>query len=166
AFYYNHHNQLTSATGPDGLELRREYDESGRLIQETAPDGDITRYRYDNPHSDLPCATDDATGSRKTMTWSRYGQLLSFTDCSGYQTRYGHDRFGQMTAVHREEGLSQYRAYDSRGQLIAVKDTQGHETRYEYNAAGDLTTVIAPDGSRNGTQYDAWGKAICTTQGG
>ncbi|MCP8720400.1 polymorphic toxin type 34 domain-containing protein [Escherichia coli] len=166
AFYYNHHSQLTSATGPDGLEMRRKYDESGRLIQETAPDGDITRYRYDNPHSDLPCATEDATGSRKTMTWSRYGQLLSFTDCSGYVTRYDHDRFGQVTAVHREEGLSQYRAYDSRGQLIAVKDTQGHETRYEYNIAGDLTAVIAPDGSRNGTQYDAWGKAVRTTQGG
>ncbi|ELX4156064.1 RHS element protein, partial [Escherichia coli] len=165
-FYYNHHNQLTSATGPDGLEIRREYDESGRLIQETAHNGDITRYRYDNPHSDLPCATEDATGSRKTMTWSRYGQLLTVTDCSGYVTRYDHDRFGQVTAVHREEGLSQYRAYDSRGQLIAVKDTQGHETRYEYNAAGDLTAVIAPDGSRNGTQYDAWGKAIRTTQGG
>ncbi|EEY3445396.1 RHS repeat protein, partial [Escherichia coli] len=67
---------------------------------------------------------------------------------------------------HREEGLSQYHAYDSRGQLTAVKDTQGHETRYEYNIAGDLTAVIAPDGSRNGTQYDAWGKAIRTTQGG
>ncbi|MBW9321321.1 RHS repeat protein, partial [Escherichia coli] len=79
---------------------------------------------------------------------------------------YDHDRFGQVTAVHREEGLSQYRAYDSRGQLIAVKDTQGHETRYEYNIAGDLTAVIAPDGSRNGTQYDAWGKAVRTTQGG
>ncbi|EEW8470015.1 RHS repeat protein, partial [Escherichia coli] len=130
AFYYNHHSQLTSATGTDGLEIRREYDESGRLIQETAPDGDITRYRYDNPHSDFPCATEDATGSRKTMTWSRYGQLLSFTDCSGYVTRYDHDRFGQVTTVHREEGLSQYRAYDSRGQLIAVKDMQGHETRY------------------------------------
>ncbi|AKK47297.1 RHS element core protein [Escherichia coli] len=166
AFYYNHHSQLTSATGTDGLEIRWEYDESGRLIQETAPDGDITRYRYDNPHSDLPCATEDATGSRKTMTWSRYGQLLTVTDCSGYVTRYDHDRFGQVTAVHREEGLSQYRAYDSRGQLIAVKDMQGHETRYEYNAAGDLTAVIAPDGSRNGTQYDAWGKAIRTTQGG
>ncbi|HAM7576673.1 TPA: RHS element protein, partial [Escherichia coli] len=166
AFYYNHHNQLTSATGTDGLELRRKYDESGRLIQETAHNGDITRYRYDNPHSDLPCATEDATGSRKTMTWSRYGQLLTVTDCSGYVTRYDHDRFGQVTAVHREEGLSQYRAYDSRGQLIAVKDTQGHETRYEYNAAGDLTAVIAPDGSRNGTQYDAWGKPVRTTQGG
>ncbi|ELH3993129.1 RHS repeat protein, partial [Escherichia coli] len=83
-----------------------------------------------------------------------------------YVTRYDHDRFGQVTAVHREEGLSQYHAYDSRGQLTAVKDTQGHETRYEYNIAGDLTAVIAPDGSRNGTQYDAWGKAIRTTQGG
>ncbi len=48
--FYNHHSQLTSATGPDGLEMRRKYDEYGRLIQETAPDGDITRYRYDNPH--------------------------------------------------------------------------------------------------------------------
>ncbi|WP_250694446.1 RHS repeat domain-containing protein, partial [Escherichia coli] len=36
AFYYNHHSQLTSATGPDGLEMRRKYDEYGRLIQETA----------------------------------------------------------------------------------------------------------------------------------
>ncbi|EEV2005260.1 hypothetical protein ERU18_005003, partial [Escherichia coli] len=35
-------------------------------------------------------------------------QLLTFTDCSGYVTRYDHDRFGQVTAVHREEGLSQY----------------------------------------------------------
>ena len=143
AFYYNHHNQLTSATGPDGLELRREYDELGRLIQETAPDGDITRYRYDNPHSDLPCATEDATGSRKTMTWSRYGQLLSFTDCSGYVTRYDHDRFGQMTAVHREEGLSQYRAYDSRGQLIAVTTIQNDRTRIQtIYQPGSFTPLI------------------------
>ncbi len=91
------------------------------------------------------------------MTWSRYGQLLSFTDCSGYVTRYDHDRLADDGGAPRGR-LSQYRAYDSRGQLIAVKDTQGHETRYEYNAAGDLTTVIAPDGSRNGTQYDAWEK--------
>ncbi|ENF7012840.1 TPA: RHS element protein, partial [Escherichia coli] len=125
-------------------EICYRYDSDGRVTEQLNPAGLSYTYQYE----------------------SRYGQLLSFTDCSGYVTRYDHDRFGQVTAVHREEGLSQYRAYDSRGQLIAVKDTQGHETRYEYNAAGDLTTVIAPDGSRNGTQYDAWGKAICTTQGG
>ena len=43
---------------------------------------------YDNPHSELPATTTDATGSTRQMTWSRYGQLLAFTDCSGYQTRY------------------------------------------------------------------------------
>ncbi|RZY15631.1 RHS repeat protein [Escherichia coli] len=100
------------------------------------------------------------------MTWSRYGQLLAFTDCSGYQTRYEYDRFGQMTAVHREEGISLYRRYDNRGRLTSVKDAQGRETRYEYNAAGDLTAVITPDGNRSETQYDAWGKAVSTTQGG
>ncbi len=165
-FYYNNQNQLTSASGPDGLEMRRKYDEYGRLTQETARNGDITRYSYDNPHSELPSATEDATGSRKQMTWSRYGQLLTFTDCSGYQTRYEYDRFGQMTAVHREEGISRYRRYDNRGRLTSVKDAQGHETRYEYNAAGDLTAVITPDGNRSETQYDAWGKAVSTTQGG
>ncbi|KDY38365.1 RHS repeat-associated core domain protein, partial [Escherichia coli 2-427-07_S4_C1] len=164
AFYYNHHSQLTSATGPDGLEMRRKYDESGRLIQETAPDGDITRYRYDNPHSDLPCATEDATGSRKTMTWSRYGQLLSFTDCSGYVTRYDHDRFGQVTAVHREEGLSQYRAYDSRGQLIAVKDTQGGLTRsMEYDAAGRVIRLTSENGSHTTFRYDVLDRLIQET---
>ncbi|WP_181573169.1 RHS repeat protein, partial [Escherichia coli] len=165
-FYYNNQNQLTSATGPDGLEMRRKYDEYGRLTQETARNGDVTRYSYDNPHSELPSVTEDATGSRKQMTWSRYGQLQTFTDCSGYETRYEYDRFGQMTAVHREESISLYRSYDNRGQLISVKDTQGRETQYEYNAAGDLTAVITPDGNRSETLYDAWGKAVSTTQGG
>ncbi len=100
------------------------------------------------------------------MMWSRYGQLLTFTDCSGYETHYEYDCFGQMTAVHHEEGASLYRNYDNRGQLISVKDTQGRETRYEYNAAGDLTVIVTPDGNRSETQYDAWGKAISTTQGG
>ncbi|EOT0159800.1 RHS element protein, partial [Escherichia coli] len=117
-------------------------------------------------HSELPSATEDATGSRKQMTWSRYGQLQTFTDCSGYETRYEYDRFGQMTAVHREESISLYRSYDNRGQLISVKDTQGRETQYEYNAAGDPTAIIAPDGNRSETLYDAWGKAVSTTQGG
>ncbi|STH27614.1 YD repeat-containing protein [Escherichia coli] len=37
AFYYNHHSQLTSATGPDGLEIRREYDEWGNQLNEENP---------------------------------------------------------------------------------------------------------------------------------
>ncbi|HAU6989701.1 TPA: RHS repeat protein, partial [Salmonella enterica subsp. salamae serovar 58:d:z6] len=111
-------------------------------------------------------ATEDATGSRKQMTWSRYGQLLTLTDCSGYQTRYEYNRFGQVTALHREEGLSQYRAYDERGRLVSQQDAAGHETRYEYSVAGDLTAVIHPDGSKQTISYDAAGHPVSTTEGG
>ncbi|HHC4736278.1 TPA: RHS element core protein, partial [Escherichia albertii] len=163
---YNSQRQVTSVTYPDGLRSSREYDEKGRLAAETSRSGETTRYSYDDPASELPTGIQDATGSTKQMAWSRYGQLLAFTDCSGYTTRYEYDRYGQRTAVHREEGLSIYSIYDSRGRLTGQKDAQGRETRYEYSAAGDLTAIIAPDGSRSETKYDAWGKAISTTQGG
>ncbi|MDO2728209.1 RHS element core protein [Escherichia coli] len=163
---YNSQRQVTSVTYPDGLRSSREYDEKGRLAAETSRSGETTRYSYDDPASELPTGIQDATGSTKQMAWSRYGQLLAFTDCSGYTTRYEYDRYGQRTAVHREEGISTYSSYNPRGQLVSQKDAQGRETRYEYSAAGDLTAVTAPNGSRSETQYDAWGKAISTTQGG
>ncbi|ECI5144420.1 DUF4329 domain-containing protein [Salmonella enterica subsp. salamae] len=165
-FSYNDQRQLIATTGPDGLRSQQTFDERGRLAQEKSRSGDVTRYYYDDPHSELPSATEDTTGSRKQMTWSRYGQLLTLTDCSGYQTRYEYNRFGQVTALHREEGLSQYRAYDERGRLVSQQDAAGHETRYEYSVAGDLTAVIHPDGSRQTTEYDAAGHPVSTTGGG
>ncbi|WP_342006436.1 DUF6531 domain-containing protein, partial [Citrobacter sedlakii] len=165
-FSYNDRRQLISTTGTDGLRSRQEYDSQGRLTQETSRHGDVTRYYYDDPHSELPSAIEDATGSRRQMTWSRHGQLLTLTDCSGYRTRYEYNRSGQVTAIHREEGLSQYRAYDERGRLVSLKDAAGRETRYEYNIAGDLTAVIHPDGSRQTTAYDAAGHPVSTTGGG
>ncbi|HAB1662019.1 TPA_asm: RHS repeat family protein, partial [Salmonella bongori] len=165
-FSYNDQRQLISTTGTDGLRSQQAFDDRGRLTQEKSRSGDITRYFYDDPDNELPSAIEDATGSRKQMTWSRYGQLLTLTDCSGYQTRYEYNRFGQVTAIHQEEGLSQYRAYDKRGRLISQKDAAGHETRYEYNMAGNLTTVVHPDGSRQTTEYDATGHPVSTTGGG
>jgi len=165
-FYYNRQQQLTDTVAPDGLTQTQAYDEYGRLTQVTSPRGDITRWFYDDPHSDLPSATEDGTGSRRTMTWSRHGQLLTVTDCSGYETRHEYDRFGQLTAVHREAGLSVRLTYDTRGRLLSRTDAIGRETRYEYNAAGDLTAVIQPDGSRHETEYDAAGHPVRITAGG
>ncbi len=165
-FYYNGGRQLTGITHPDGLREKHEYDEYGRLTGLTSRQGSITRYVYDDPHSEYPSASEDATGSKKQMVWSRHGQLLSFTDCSGYETRYNYDRFGQVTAIHQEEGLSQYRAYDTRGRLVSQRDAAGRETHYEYSEAGDLITVTGPDGNRTETQYDAGGRPVSITAGG
>uniref|UniRef100_UPI002ED82583 DUF6531 domain-containing protein n=1 Tax=Enterobacterales TaxID=91347 RepID=UPI002ED82583 len=164
--YYNNQRQLTSTVYPDGLQNKQEYDDYGRLTAEILRNGSTTRYFYDNPRSEYPCATEDASGSRKQMLWSRYGQLLTFIDCSGYETRYEYDLFGQLTAVHHEEDLSVYRIYDNRGRLTAVKDAQSRETRYEYNVAGDLMAVITPDGSRRETTFDGRGNILSTTQDG
>ncbi|EFE07717.1 RHS repeat-associated core domain protein [Citrobacter youngae ATCC 29220] len=166
AFYYNGGRQLTSVTHPDGLREKLAYDEQGRLTAQTSRQGSTTRYVYADPHSEYPCAREDATGSKKQMTWSHYGQLLSVSDCSGYETRYEYDRFGQLTAMHQEEGLSRYRAYDTRGRPVSQHDAAGRETYYEYSEAGDLTAVIAPDGSRTETQHDAGGRPVSITAGG
>lgn len=165
-FYYNDQRWLTTVIHPDGLREKHEYDEQGRLTAQTSRHGNTIRYAYADPHSEYPSASEDATGSQKQMTWSRHGQLLRVTDCSGYQTRYEYDRFGLLTALHQEEGLSQYRAYDARGRLVSQKDAAGRETRYEYSDAGDLTAVITPDGSRRETAFDAGGHILSVTQGG
>jgi len=163
---YNSQRQVTSVTYPDGLRSSREYDEKGRLTAETSRSGETTRYSYDDPASELPTGIQDATGSTKQMAWSRYGQLLAFTDCSGYTTRYEYDRYGQQTAVHREEGISTYSSYNPRGQLVSQRDAQGRETRYEYSAAGDLTATVSPDGKRSTIEYDKRGRPVSVTEGG
>lgn len=165
-FSYNNRNQVVSATGADGLSSRRDYDELGRLTAEKTRKGDTNRWFYASPQDELPCATEDNTGGRKTLTRNRYGQVGMFTDCSGYVTRHEYNRFGQLTAIHREEGLSWFFTYDSRGRIISQKNAQGHETRYEYSVAGDLTAVMHPDGQRSETEYDEWGNVLSTTQGG
>ncbi|EFC7218507.1 RHS repeat protein [Escherichia coli] len=163
---YNSQRQVTSVTYPDGLRSSREYDEKGRLAAETSRSGETTSYSYDDPASELPTGIQDATGSTKQMAWSRYGQLLAFTDCSGYTTRYEYDRYGQQIAVHREEGISTYSNYNPRGQLVSQKDAQGRETRYEYSAAGDLTATVSPDGKRSTIAYDKRGRPVSVTEGG
>ncbi|EPD5159339.1 RHS element core protein [Escherichia coli] len=163
---YNSQRQVTSVTYPDGLRSSREYDEKGRLAAETSRSGETTSYSYDDPTSELPTGIQDATGSTKQMAWSRYGQLLAFTDCSGYTTRYEYDRYGQQIAVHREEGISTYSSYNPRGQMVSQKDAQGRETRYEYSAAGDLTATVSPDGKRSTIAYDKRGRPVSVTEGG
>ncbi|EIS9091934.1 RHS repeat protein, partial [Salmonella enterica] len=165
-YHYNDRQQLTTTVYPDGLRSTREYDERGRLTAETSRTGETTRYSYDNPDSELPTGIVDATGSSRTIRRNRYGQMVAFSDCSGYETRYEYNRFGQMTAVHREEGLSVYRTYNTRGLLVSQKEGQGRETRYDYNEAGDLTTITGPDGSRTEMQYDGRGNVLSTTRGG
>ncbi|EDT8818840.1 RHS repeat protein, partial [Salmonella enterica subsp. enterica] len=164
-YSYNDRQQLTATVHPDGRRSTREYDRQGRLVKTVSREGKVTEYAYGSAHDSQPSVVKDSTGSRRIRR-GRNGEVVSRTDCSGYETRYEYNRYGQQTAVHYEEGLSVYRGYDRRGRLSSVKDSQGRETTYEYSDAGDLTAVTRPDGQRREAEYDARGRLISVTEGG
>ncbi len=79
---------------PDGLESRREYDEPGRLVSRHRAAGrqyaTATMTRTVSYGDDNGC-----DGQHPADDLEPLRELLAFTDCSGYQTRYEYDRFAR-----------------------------------------------------------------------
>ncbi len=100
------------------------------------------------------------------MAWSRYGQLLAFTDCWGTRRDESTTSTVNKSPFTGREGISTYSSYNPRGQLVSQRDAQGRETRYEYSAAGDLTATVSPDGKRSTIEYDKRGRPVSVTEGG
>ncbi|MBF7977938.1 MULTISPECIES: RHS repeat-associated core domain-containing protein [Rahnella] len=165
-FSYNRAGQLISATAPDGRQIRKDYDSSGRLTAETDALNQTRRYHYADDKSAQPCATEDAAGGRQTLEWNASGLLESFTDCSGFKTVYRYNRDGQPVEILHEEGMKTRFAYDARGRRITREDSAGARTRREYNAAGDVITVTRPDGTQSRQTYDERGNPTSQTEGG
>ncbi|MDS1488988.1 RHS repeat protein [Escherichia coli] len=108
AFYYNHHSQLTSATGPDGLEIRREYDEWGNLLSDENPhhlqqlirlpgqqyDEEsglyYNRHRYYDPLQGR-YITQDPIGLKGGWNFYQYPlNPVQYIDSMGLASKYGH----------------------------------------------------------------------------
>ncbi|HBQ0017558.1 TPA: RHS repeat protein, partial [Escherichia coli] len=108
AFYYNHHSQLTSATGPDGLEICREYDEWGNLLNDENPhhlqqlirlpgqqyDEEsglyYNRHRYYDPLQGR-YITQDPIGLKGGWNFYQYPlNPVQYIDSMGLASKYGH----------------------------------------------------------------------------
>lgn len=163
---YNSQGQRTQTTQPDGRRTTQEYDELGRLIAESAPMKRTTRYEYANASSDTVLKITDPAGGEKTLSWTPYEQLDTYTDCSGKQTVYTYDRFGKILRVQQEEGVFSLYRYDNRGQLAEYENAEGDITAFRYNDAGDQIQVKSPDGSATDTTFDVWGYPIIQQSGG
>ena len=165
-FDYNRQGQLIATLYPDGTTTRSDYDALGRITAQMAADGSITRYHYAGVASDLPVEIEDASGGRKQLQWDRHGQLVCYTDCSGYKTTYTYEPWGNLTETRGEEGSHLTHEYDARGNRVSSTDAEGRTTRYQYNRAGDLTGVILPDGSEQLLTRDKRGHLTESRQGG
>jgi YD repeat-containing protein len=124
----------------------------------------------------------DAKGAIKHLSYDPWGQLLSYTDCSGQTTRFEYDTLGHMARMTDALGHSTYYQHDARGNLLSVRHPDGGQERYQYDAEGRLTAhtdmaghtthwQLAADGlpikRRNALghelayEYDHWRRLVC-----
>nr|WP_267880087.1 RHS repeat domain-containing protein [Pseudomonas monteilii] len=83
----------------------------------------------------------DANGGEKTLSYTRDGQLASYTDCSGKTTLL---------------------KYDALGQLSKTVNAAGEATEYHYNA-GHLSRLVYPDKTEDRFEHDAEGRLLSYT---
>jgi len=124
---------------PDGTIWQATYDRQGRLLRTRDPLGRSDQYEYPEGLTALPAAHIDARGGRKTMMWSRLGQLVAYTDCSGKTTHY---------------------EYDGIGNLVIVTNALGERTIYVARPTGEVLRAMLPDRSVERFEYDAAGLPV------
>jgi RHS repeat-associated protein len=130
--------RMSQVTAADGRTWWTEYDVRGRRLAMTDPLGRVERYEYPDETAPWPSAHIDARGGRQQMQWSRAGDLLAYTDCSGKTTRYEHDAGGQLTAVVNALGERVEYTRRRTGEVVAVNLPDGSRETYERDAAGLL----------------------------
>lgn len=160
-------------------------DERGNLICLRDPLGGETLYEYDNPQlPDRPTRIIDPKGGAKTLTWNHYGQLATYTDCSGHTTRLDYDRegrliascdpldqqtaryydrLGRLTGLRLPDASGEQYAYDHLGRLVSITDAQGKTTRLAWDRAGRLTQRVDPAGLSQTCDYDLAGRLSVLT---
>lgn len=85
-----------------------------------------TEYRYDYKTTLRPTVRIDAKQGCSEFLWTKRGQLLRHTDCSGKQ-HYWH--------------------YDDEGRLVSHTNALHEATKYYYDNAGHITRIVLPDNS-------------------
>ncbi|MCG8428916.1 MAG: hypothetical protein MI754_16295, partial [Chromatiales bacterium] len=95
-----------------GCQTLYRYDEYGRLIETQTPGG-VTRYSYADARcqplvAELPIEITDSAGRRCHLAYNEAGQLIAYTDCSGYTQRYLYNGWGHLIQITDPLGNGTY----------------------------------------------------------
>ncbi|WP_017462622.1 putative Ig domain-containing protein [Dyella ginsengisoli] len=112
-------------------------------------------------------------GALTTLSYDRWGNVLSRTDSRGYTTTFLYDSqnhvIKQIEAEVMVVGTDGSRTwqtpvkqwfYDVNGRLIGVTDENNHSSWNTYNAAGQLTQSQDATLAKSYTAYDVFGHAL------
>ncbi len=137
--------RIVAVVDADGVvEVRNEYDDDGRVVQQLSPFGRRTRFAY------LP------------------GRVTVMADGEGANANtYVHDASGRMLAIVDGEGQRLSLNYDAWGNPVAITERNGAVTVQEWDDRARLVRRVVPSGAEFAFTYDDADRVVeVTTSGG
>ena len=171
---YDQAGRLTASYDPTGAVIRYQYDDLGRLTQITRADESVERYHYPDPKEqpltcDRPSRVEDASGRTSHLQYNDAGQLVSRTNCLGYDTLWYYDRWGDLIEETSSLGHTTRYERDSTGRIIAAHLPNGQTRRYQHDREGNLTRIEPDEGAPDSVLNigrDLWGRIVKASLGG
>jgi RHS repeat-associated protein len=120
----------------------------GKPTSQTDANGKTTSYTLDG-HGNVTSVS-LPTGSAMRMSYSGQGDIVQLTDERGFVTTFGHDAFGNTTAVTRQSNggpVTTASQYDERNRLVSSSGTLQPTETNTFDALDHLVGVTSADPS-------------------
>ncbi|MGL4107037.1 RHS repeat-associated core domain-containing protein [Clostridium sp. LP20] len=109
----------------------------------------ITKYEY-YPISDtikingLVKNEIQPSGSKKSYTYDKYGNVITETNELGKASKYSYDDYSNRITEENQEAKTTKYKYNNKGKLIEKEDGENNITRYSYDKFDKVETEISP----------------------
>lgn len=158
------------------------WDERGAVTLEATNDGTYARkLTYDDDL--LITSAEDAAGAKEAFVYDERGNLVTYTDPDGLETRYVYSddlavsrtlpdgqttEFqytpeGALASAKYPSGRALSLDYDGRGRIKAIYDPQGLHASFEYDEQDNIVTETGRFGERTRYTYDPAGRVVTVT---
>jgi YD repeat-containing protein len=139
------------------------YDALNRITEVIQPDGAVTATEYASNETTVV----DPSGNSRVSVNDALGRLVQVIEdplVSGYETFYGYDVLGNLTAV--SQGV-QNRAfvYDGLSRLLSATNPESGLMTYQYDGNGNVTLRVDARGTSTSYTYDGINRVVSRSYG-
>jgi len=153
--------QVRRVVDADGVELRFDHDDQGRLVALT--DGDGAALRYEWGAAGQLVAMTSPLGHRLSVERDPGGLVVGRRLPDGAEWRVERSAAGRVVAVVDPTGARQELRRGADGEVVEDVDPTGAATRFERDEHGATVAVTTPDGGRWTFGHDALLRPITIT---
>jgi RHS repeat-associated protein len=159
-YHYDAAGRVTAVKGPDGTEVKLEYNTAGLLTRYTDAAGRTTEYRYGNGLSQITERIDPA-GQVLRYHYDSERNLIGLTNAKGEHYQLNYDKDENLIEEIGFDGRVQRYHYNATGQLdlYAQRGNQDWQvTRFQRDPLGRLLKKTGWDGAVSEFAYDPLGR--------